>query len=191
MPLAQRTDPDLWDQVKTELQRSDKGGDPGEWSRSKARLAALEYKKRGGGYEGHQSNDNDRQSAPVAEAGPPKTATKKALLQAAAQMGLRCDPRMSKAQVASAIEAAHAREDALTQMNRKNLLQSARILSVAGRSKMAKPQLLAAVGTALGATRAKDLSKAELSSIASALNIAGRSKMSKPDLYKAAVTLAG
>ncbi|MEM8854404.1 MAG: hypothetical protein AAGD34_11950 [Pseudomonadota bacterium] len=190
MPLAQRTDPDLWDQVKTELQRSDKGGDPGAWSRSKARLAALEYKKRGGGYEGRQSNDNDRESAPALAAAPPKTATKKALLQSAAEMGLRCDPRMSKAEIATAIEAANARDDALTQMHRKDLLQSARILSVAGRSKMAKPQLLAAVGTALGATDAATLSKAELASIASALNIAGRSKMSKPDLYKAAVTIA-
>jgi hypothetical protein len=55
---AQRTDPKLWDKVKSEVTRSGKGGEPGQWSARKAQLAVQEYKKRGGGYLGHKSGDN-------------------------------------------------------------------------------------------------------------------------------------
>ena len=48
---AVRTDPELWDTVKDEVTRGDKGGEPGEWSARKAQLAVHEYKKRGGGYD--------------------------------------------------------------------------------------------------------------------------------------------
>lgn len=55
---AQRTDPKLWDKVKSEVTRNDKGGEPGQWSARKAQLAVQEYKKRGGGYVGGKSDDN-------------------------------------------------------------------------------------------------------------------------------------
>ena len=55
---AQRTDPKLWDKVKSKVTRSGKGGEPGQWSARKAQLAVQEYKKRGGGYLGHKSGDN-------------------------------------------------------------------------------------------------------------------------------------
>ena len=55
---AQRTDPKLWDKVKSKVTRSGKGGEPGQWSARKAQLAVQEYKKRGGDYLGKKSADN-------------------------------------------------------------------------------------------------------------------------------------
>lgn len=55
---AERTDPKLWEQVKKEITKSSKGGRAGEWSARKAQMAVQEYKKRGGGYKGEQSEDN-------------------------------------------------------------------------------------------------------------------------------------
>ncbi len=55
---AQKTNPQLWEKVKSEVTRSGKGGEPGQWSARKAQLAVQEYKKRGGGYVGGKSDDN-------------------------------------------------------------------------------------------------------------------------------------
>jgi hypothetical protein len=55
---ATRTDPGLWNRVKTEITKGDKGGNPNQWSARKAQLAVAEYKKRGGGYVGGKSKDN-------------------------------------------------------------------------------------------------------------------------------------
>ena len=55
---AQKTDPKLWEKVKSKVTRSGKGGEPGQWSARKAQLAVQEYKKRGGGYLGAKSDDN-------------------------------------------------------------------------------------------------------------------------------------
>ena len=58
---AKKTDPELWDETKTEVTDSDKGGKPGQWSARKAQLATAEYKKKGGGYAGKKSDDNHLQ----------------------------------------------------------------------------------------------------------------------------------
>ncbi len=55
---AEKTDPKLWEKVKTEVAKGDKGGEPGQWSARKAQLAVREYKKEGGGYKGGKSADN-------------------------------------------------------------------------------------------------------------------------------------
>ncbi|MFZ6762757.1 hypothetical protein [Pseudoroseomonas sp. WGS1072] len=55
---ATRTDPVLWEKVKAEVQRGDKGGEPGQWSARKAQLAVRAYKKAGGGYSGARSSAN-------------------------------------------------------------------------------------------------------------------------------------
>ncbi|WP_029029717.1 hypothetical protein [Salinarimonas rosea] len=55
---AKKTDPKLWEKVKTDVTRSDKGGRPGQWSARKAQMATQEYKSRGGGYAGKKSSDN-------------------------------------------------------------------------------------------------------------------------------------
>ena len=55
---AERTNPKLWNEVKTKVTDGSKGGKPGQWSARKAQLAVSEYKKRGGGYKGAKSDDN-------------------------------------------------------------------------------------------------------------------------------------
>ncbi len=55
---AKRTNPKIWDTLKTEITKGDKGGQPDQWSARKAQLAVAEYKKRGGGYKGQKSPDN-------------------------------------------------------------------------------------------------------------------------------------
>jgi hypothetical protein len=55
---ARKADPGLWDRVKDEVTKGDKGGEPGQWSARKAQLAVHEYKRRGGTYVGRKSEDN-------------------------------------------------------------------------------------------------------------------------------------
>lgn len=51
MPARDKyTKPDLRDKVKKQVQESDKGGAPGQWSARKAQMMASEYKKQGGDY---------------------------------------------------------------------------------------------------------------------------------------------
>jgi hypothetical protein len=54
---VERSDPQLWERVKRDLTRSDKGGRPDQWSARKAQLAVQEYKRRGGGYHGRKPNE--------------------------------------------------------------------------------------------------------------------------------------
>jgi hypothetical protein len=56
---ARRSDPALWEQVKRGITEGNKGGAPGQWSARKAQMAVQEYKRRGGGYEGSKSPDNN------------------------------------------------------------------------------------------------------------------------------------
>jgi hypothetical protein len=54
---VKRSDPQLWERVKRDLTRSDKGGKPDQWSARKAQLAVQEYKRRGGGYRGRKPKE--------------------------------------------------------------------------------------------------------------------------------------
>ena len=58
---AKKTNPKLWETVKTRVTKSAKGGKPGQWSARKAQMAVAEYKKEGGGYEGKKTSDNHLQ----------------------------------------------------------------------------------------------------------------------------------
>ncbi len=44
------TKPELRDKIKSDVLKSDKGGNPGQWSARKAQLVTQEYEKEGGGY---------------------------------------------------------------------------------------------------------------------------------------------
>jgi hypothetical protein len=50
--VTRYTKPKLRERLKKEIQASDKGGRPGQWSARKAQLLAQEYKARGGEYAG-------------------------------------------------------------------------------------------------------------------------------------------
>ncbi|KAI5370724.1 Putative hypervirulence associated protein, TUDOR [Septoria linicola] len=60
-PKGKYTDPKLRDQVKEEIQNSDKGGQPGQWSARKAQMMASEYKKRGGDYTTDKKDKDESQ----------------------------------------------------------------------------------------------------------------------------------
>lgn len=49
------TDPEMRARLKDEIQASDKGGRPGQWSARKSQLLVQEYERRGGGYRGEKS----------------------------------------------------------------------------------------------------------------------------------------
>lgn len=50
--MTEYTKPKLREKLKQEIQSSNKGGRPGQWSARKAQLLAQEYRKQGGGYSG-------------------------------------------------------------------------------------------------------------------------------------------
>ncbi len=51
------THPEMRKEIKKDIQQSDKGGDPGQWSARKSQLLTQEYEKQGGGYKGEQDED--------------------------------------------------------------------------------------------------------------------------------------
>jgi hypothetical protein len=55
---TKRTNPSLWKTIKNKVQRSSKGGLPGQWSARKAQLAVKEYKEKGGKYIGKKGNNS-------------------------------------------------------------------------------------------------------------------------------------
>ena len=168
---AKKTDPKLWDKVKEEVTEGDKGGKPGQWSARKAQLAVHDYKAEGGGYEGKKSADNHlaqwtkedwgtksgEESGKSGERYLPekarealsddeykRTSEKK---QADTRKGRQHSAQ--PADVASKTGAVrHASErDGMT---REVLLQEARKAGIAGRSKMKKAELVAALGSRKG-----------------------------------------
>lgn len=53
------TEPELREQLKEEIKASDKGGKPGQWSARKSQLLTQEYEKRGGGYKGDKTDQQE------------------------------------------------------------------------------------------------------------------------------------
>jgi Family of unknown function (DUF5872) len=171
---AQKTDPKLWEKVKTEVTRGGKGGEPGQWSARKAQLAVQEYKKRGGGYLGPKSRDNSLNqwagedwgtksggnSRETGERYLPKKA-RQALSDSdgrAARGEKRVDPAKSgkasagpKARAVADKTAKHrsaGKASARSKQPRQNkdqLLIQARYLDIEGRSNMLKSELLDAI----------------------------------------------
>jgi hypothetical protein len=54
----ERSNPKLWERIKTKVLKGDKGGLPGQWSARKAQLAVKLYKDQGGKYKGRKSAKN-------------------------------------------------------------------------------------------------------------------------------------
>ncbi len=170
---AKKTDPKLWDKVKTEVTDGDKGGKPKQWSARKAQLATAEYKKEGGGYEGAKSEDNHlsqwtkeewgtksgKKSGETGERYLPKDARKslKDSEYARSTAKKRADTakgRQFSAQPKDVAEKTAKHRDtghkaghggALDGMTRQALMAKAAEKGVKGRSRMKKEQLVAAL----------------------------------------------
>lgn len=54
------TKPDLREEIKEDIQQSDKGGRPGQWSARKSQLLVQEYEKQGGSYKQDEKDDAAR-----------------------------------------------------------------------------------------------------------------------------------
>lgn len=162
---AERTDPALWERIKEEVQRGDKGGDPGEWSARKAQLAVQRYKAAGGGYKGRKSADNhlvqwEREEWGT-KSGEPSKDTGERYLPKVVREALtdeqyrrttakkRADTRAGKQFSAQPEDVAEtAAELRLHGLSRAELLRRAAERGIAGRSRMTKEALMAALGHA-------------------------------------------
>ncbi len=163
---AKKSDPKLWEKVKEEVTEGDKGGKPGQWSARKAQLAVHDYKAEGGGYEGAKSADNHLSQWTKEEwgtkSGGASGETGERYLPEKAREALsddeykrtsakkRADTRKGRQHSAQPADVAgktaavrHASEREA--MTRAELMDQARKAGVAGRSRMRKAELLAAL----------------------------------------------
>ncbi len=158
---AKKSDPALWDKVKSEVTEHDKGGKPGQWSARKAQMAVQEYKKAGGGYEGAKTPDNH-----LAEWTREEWGTKSG--HPSGETGERYLPKQ-------AIE--HLSDSEYRRTTAKKRADTAK-----GKQFSAQPGDVAAK---TAQDRGKPITVAELRKQAAAKNIAGRSRMTKAELEHA------
>lgn len=162
---AKKTDPALWDEVKTKVEKAGKGGKPGQWSARKAQLAVHDYKAEGGGYEGDKSPDNHlaqwtredwgtksgKNSSKTGERYLPKQA-REALSASEYERTTakkRADGKKGKQFSAQPEDVARKTADArLATMTVAALREKARAAGIAGRSRMTKASLLTALAHA-------------------------------------------
>lgn len=166
---AKKTDPKLWEKVKKEVTKSDKGGKPGQWSARKAQMASAEYKKEGGGYAGKKSKDNHlqqwtdeewdtksgKESGKTGERYLPKKAREKlsdkeyAESTAKKRADTKKGKQFSKQPKAAAEKSAKARKESKTsdkkEPTKAELMKKAKAQDISGRSKMSKAELAKAV----------------------------------------------
>lgn len=160
---AERTDPGLWERVKAEVTRGDKGGAPGQWSARKAQMAVQAYKKAGGGYAGRKSKDNSLEQWQREDWGT-RSGRK------SGETGERYLPRKAR--------------DALTKDEYARTTAKKRADSRKGRQFSSQPEDVAAKTSAYRHD-GKGHTKADLLERARRRGITGRSRMSKAELEKA------
>ena len=161
--LATRSDPALWDRVKQEITEGDKGGNAGQWSARKAQMAVQRYKAEGGGYKGRKAADNHLAqwtkedwgtksgdaSKDTGERYLPKNAREKLSDDEYARSTdkKRADTAKGKQFSAQPRDVAAKTSDArLAELPRTELMKHAAQRQIAGRSRMKKADLVAALG---------------------------------------------
>ncbi|WP_336490441.1 hypothetical protein [Methylobacterium nigriterrae] len=164
---AEKTDPKLWDKVKTRVTQSSKGGKPGQWSARKAQMATRDYKKAGGGYAGKKGDDNHLKQWTDEEWGT-KSGRK------SGESGERYLPKKARA--------------AISDSDYERSSDKKRSDTAKGKQFSKQPRDVARKAAAArkgAASKSSGITKAELMKRAQARNIPGRSKMSKPELERA------
>ncbi len=158
---AEKTDPALWEKVKEEVTAGTKGGRAGQWSARKAQMAVAEYKKRGGDYKGERDDDNSlhqwteeewgtKSGARSGDSGErylPKEArdTLSDLDYARTSAKKRADTRKGRQFSAQPADIAVKTATARDHRTRGELYAEAKKRDIAGRSRMNKAQLRAAL----------------------------------------------
>lgn len=205
---AKRTDPKLWERVKSEITAGDKGGDAGEWSARKAQMSVREYKRQGGGYDESGPSQDETSLHEWTEeewgtrSGEESGDTGERYLPKGVRMLLTDDDyrrttgkkrrdtadseQFSDQPDDVADKIAHIRDHGPTMAM---LDERARELEVEGRSNMDKDELLDAIGAATDARDGgEDLSaktKDDLYEMAQERDVDGRSSMNKAALVRA------
>lgn len=160
---AEKTDPKLWDKVKTDITEGDKGGKPGQWSARKAQMATQEYKKEGGGYKGEKTPDNHLAQWTREEWGTKSGGE-------SGETGERYLPRQARQ---------HLSDAEYERTTRKKRSDTAK-----GRQFSPQPKDIAAK-TAQDRETGRGTTRADLLKQAAAKGIAGRSRMKKAELEQA------
>lgn len=158
---AEKTDPKLWERVKEEITAGAKGGKKGQWSARKAQMAVAEYKKRGGRYKGEKDDDNSLHQWSEEEwgtkSGKPSGDTGERYLPKAARQKLtdkeyarttakkRADSKKGKQFSSQPDDIAKKTARARDHRTRDELYAEAKERGIAGRSRMNKAELLAAL----------------------------------------------
>ena len=166
--IAKKTDQKLWDRVKAEVTRADKGGNPGQWSARKAQMAVAKYKQAGGGYKGGKTDTNHLKQWTNEDWGTRSGERSK-------NSGERYLPKQAR--------------DHLTKAEYDRTTAKKRLDTSKGRQFSAQPSDIARktkphrAPSAKGATTRP--SKADLYARAKARNVPGRSRMTRDELEKA------
>ena len=161
---AEKTDPKLWEKVKSKVTKGDKGGKPGQWSARKAQLAVHDYKAEGGGYKGEKSEDNHLRQWTKEEWGTQSGET-------SGRTGERYLPKDA--------------HEHLTKEQYARTTAKKRADTRKGRQFSAQPTDVAKKTARDRDTGHPTDTKAALYAEAKRRNLPGRSKMSKADLHKA------
>ncbi len=160
---ADKTDPQLWEKVKSKVTKQDKGGKPGQWSARKAQLATQEYKKAGGGYGGEKSADNHLTEWTHEEWGTRSGAE-------SGKTGERYLPKQAR--------------EALSDSEYRRTTAKKQVDTRKGKQFSSQPKDIARK-TAAARDAAKTITRAELLAAAARLGVKGRSRMRKTELEHA------
>jgi hypothetical protein len=160
---AERTDPELWEQVKRQVTEGEKGGRPGQWSARKAQLAVQIYKQAGGGYRGGKGADNSLKRWQEEDWGT-KSGGK------SGETGERYLPRQAR--------------EALSEDEYRRTTAKKRADTAKGRQFSSQPPGIAAK-TAQHREGGSEPTKAQLYKLARERDLPGRSGMSKAELARA------
>lgn len=205
------TKPDLRRKLKQEIEESERGGKPGEWSARKSQLLVQEYEKKGGGY---KKDKKDEDAKSLEEWGEQEWQTvdgKKAIQEDKTKRYLpkavweRLSEEEKKAAEESkkkaskdgqqfvdwtpAIKRAMAKEgyiDGKDDKTKDEYYEMAQDLEIEGRSDMSKQELRSAIAQQQEKKLA-DCTSDELYEKAKKLDIGGRSNMDKSELIKSIV----
>lgn len=162
---AEKADPALWDAVKAEITRGNKGGKAGQWSARKAQMAVQLYKHRGGGYVGEKPEDNHLVQWTEEEWG-----TKSG--HDSGETGERYLPKAAR--------------EALSPAEYRRTTRKKRADTAKGRQFSAQPRDIAAkTAEARAGSSLEEMSRAALYAEARTRNLPGRSTMTKAELVKA------
>lgn len=205
------TKPDLRRRLKEEIEQSDRGGEPGQWSARKSQLLVQEYEEHGGGYKGEKDEaarsleewtDQDWQTQEGSAEARDGEATSRYLPKKAWAMLTDAQRRHAErtkrqadregeqhADWPDAVKKAmwalgHAEGAGVPEPTKEELQEWGAQLDVRGRSSMTKDELVQALRDA-DVEPSDEPTKEELYERAQELDVKGRSQMNKEELRDA------